>query len=281
MERKIRNSVLKGLLSALVIISCSLDADARKLVILHTNDTHSQIEEIRSGNGIGKGGIHQRAEFFARIKAENENVLILDAGDYNQGTPYFTIFKGDLEVQVMNELGYEVVTLGNHEFDNGLDELARRLKNARYTTVCANYDFTDTPLRDIVKPYVIIERGGLKIGIFGITTDLKTLVAKQNIKGMVYKDAYQVTDATALKLRNELGCDLVIALTHIGYSGYPDQLSDINLAQKTENVDIIIGGHSHTFLKSEKIYKNRAGKDVVIVQAGAQGEYVGQLEIEY
>ncbi|MDY5823448.1 MAG: metallophosphoesterase [Candidatus Coprenecus sp.] len=281
MERKIRNSVLKGLLSALVIISCSLDANARKLVILHTNDTHSQIEEIRSGNGIGKGGIHQRAEFFAKIKAENENVLILDAGDYNQGTPYFTIFKGDLEVQVMNELGYEVVTLGNHEFDNGLDELARRLKNARYTTVCANYDFTDTPLRDIVKPYVIIERGGLKIGIFGITTDLKTLVAKQNIKGMVYKDAYQVTDATALKLRNELGCDLVIALTHIGYSGYPDQLSDINLAQKTENVDIIIGGHSHTFLKSEKIYKNRAGKDVVIVQAGAQGEYVGQLEIEY
>lgn len=281
MERKIRNSVLKGLLSALVIISCSLDANARKLVILHTNDTHSQIEEIRSGNGIGKGGVHQRAEFFARIKAENENVLILDAGDYNQGTPYFTIFKGDLEVQVMNELGYEVVTLGNHEFDNGLDELARRLKNARYTTVCANYDFTDTPLRDIVKPYVIIERGGLKIGIFGITTDLKTLVAKQNIKGMVYKDAYQVTDATALKLRNELGCGLVIALTHIGYSGYPDQLSDINLAQKTENVDIIIGGHSHTFLKSEKIYKNRAGKDVVIVQAGAQGEYVGQLEIEY
>ena len=280
MERK-RNSVLKGLLSALVIFSCSLDAHARKLVILHTNDTHSQIEVVRSGKGIGKGGVHQRAEFFARIKAENENVLILDAGDYNQGTPYFTIFKGDLEVQVMNELGYEVVTLGNHEFDNGLDELARRLRNAKYTTVCANYDFTDTPLKDIIKPYVVIERGGLKIGIFGITTDLKTLVAKQNIKGMVYEDAYEVTDAMALKLRKELGCDLVIALTHIGYSGYPNQLSDINLAQKTENVDIIIGGHSHTFLKSEKIYKNRAGKDVVIVQAGAQGEYVGCLEIEY
>ena len=280
MERK-RNSVLKGLLSALVIFSCSLDANARKLVILHTNDTHSQIEVVRSGKGIGKGGVHQRAEFFAKIKAENENVLILDAGDYNQGTPYFTVFKGDLEVQVMNELGYEVVTLGNHEFDNGLDELARRLSNAKYTTVCANYDFTDTPLKDIIKPYVVIERGGLKIGIFGITTDLKTLVAKQNIKGMVYEDAYEVTDAMALKLRKELGCDLVIALTHIGYSGYPNQLSDINLAQKTENVDIIIGGHSHTFLKSEKIYKNRAGKDVVIVQAGAQGEYVGCLEIEY
>lgn len=280
MERK-RNSVLKGLLSALVIFSCSLDAHARKLVILHTNDTHSQIEVVRSGKGIGKGGVHQRAEFFARIKAENENVLILDAGDYNQGTPYFTIFKGDLEVQVMNELGYEVVTLGNHEFDNGLDELARRLRNAKYTTVCANYDFTDTPLKDIIKPYVVIERGGLKIGIFGITTDLKTLVAKQNIKGMVYEDAYEVTDAMALKLRKELGCDLVIALTHIGYSGYPNQLSDINLAQKTENVDIFIGGHSHTFLKSEKIFKNRAGKDVVVVQAGAQGEYVGCLEIEY
>lgn len=280
MERK-RNSVLKGLLSALVIFSCSLDAHARKLVILHTNDTHSQIEVVRSGKGIGKGGVHQRAEFFAKIKAENENVLILDAGDYNQGTPYFTVFKGDLEVQVMNELGYEVVTLGNHEFDNGLDELARRLSNAKYTTVCANYDFTDTPLKDIIKPYVVIERGGLKIGIFGITTDLKTLVAKQNIKGMVYEDAYEVTDAMALKLKKELGCDLVIALTHIGYSGYPNQLSDINLAQKTENVDIIIGGHSHTFLKSEKIYKNRAGKDVVIVQAGAQGEYVGCLEIEY
>lgn len=249
------------------------------LVILHTNDTHSQIEEIRTGKGTGNGGMHRRAAYFEQIRSENENVLILDAGDYNQGTPYFTVFNGDLEMELMNALGYDVVAIGNHELDNGPDELARRLSKAKFTTVCANYDFSATPLADLVKPYTIIEKGGRKIGIFGLTANLGSLVSKQNLKGMVYMKPYEVADKWAAYLKNEEHCDLVIALTHIGYSAYPNRISDIGLAKATENIDIIIGGHSHTFLKSEKIYQNRRGKDVVIVQAGAQGEYVGRFDI--
>lgn len=266
------------MVAAIVLQACA-QSDMVHLVILHTNDTHSQIEEIRTGNGAGNGGVHRRAAYFEKVRSENENVLILDAGDYNQGTPYFTVFNGDLEMKLMNALGYDVVALGNHEFDNGVDELARRLSKAEFTTVCANYDFSATPLKDIVKPYAIVEKGGKKIGIFGLTANLGSLVSKQNLKGMVYMKPYEVADKWAAYLKNEEHCDLVIALTHIGYSNYPNRVSDIGLAKATENIDIIIGGHSHTFLKSEKIYQNKKGKDVVIVQDGAQGEYVGRLDI--
>lgn len=254
---------------------------AQNIVILHTNDTHSQIEPIRVGKGSGAGGVHRRAEYFSQVKAQNENVLILDAGDYNQGTPYFTVFNGDLEVELMNALGYDVVAIGNHEFDNGVEELARRLSKAKYKTVCANYDFTGTPLEGLVEPYVIVNKGGKKIGIIGLTINVRTLVSAQNREGIVYNDVYEVANKLAKQLKNEDKCDLVIALTHIGYSAYPNQVSDISLAQKTANIDIIIGGHSHTFLKSEKIYQNLKGEDVLILQAGAQGEYVGRLDLEF
>lgn len=254
---------------------------AQDLVILHTNDTHSQIEEIRTGKGAGTGGVHRRAEYFSRIRSEHDNVLVLDAGDYNQGTPYFTVFGGDLEMELMNSLGYDVVALGNHEFDNGVDELARRLSSARFQTVCANYDFSGTPLEEYVKPYVIVYKAGKKIGIFGLLANLKSLVSKQNTEGIVYMNPFETADKWADYLKNVEKCDLVIALSHLGYSGYPNQPCDINLAKRSENIDIIIGGHSHTFLKSAKVYPNRTGKDVVIVQAGCQGEYVGRLDIDF
>lgn len=273
--------------NVLIIVSLLLGlvpvTHAQDLVILHTNDTHSQIEEIRAGKGAGNGGVHRRAEYFHEVlsKYGKDHVLLLDAGDYNQGTPYFTVFNGDLEMEIMNALGYEVVAIGNHEYDNGVDELARRLSKARFQTVCANFDFSGTPLEPYVKPYVIVRKAGKKIGIFGLTLNLKSLVSAQNLKGVVYMDAFAAADKWADWLKNVEKCDLVIALTHVGYSGYPNQVSDIALAKASENIDIIIGGHSHTFLKTEKVYPNRNGKDVIIVQTGCQGEYVGRFDINF
>lgn len=271
----------RTVLTIILIVFPLSVAFGQDIVILHTNDTHSQIEPVRAGKGKGMGGIHRRAEYFKQVKAENENVLILDAGDYNQGTPYFTVFKGDLEVELMNELGYDVATLGNHEFDNGMEELARRLAKAEYVTVCANYDFKGTPLEKYIKPYVIVEKGGRKIGVFGLLRDIRTLVSRQNSEGMVYHDIYDVADETAELLKEDEGCDIVIALTHIGYSAAGNGASDIELAKRTENIDIIIGGHSHTFLKSERIYQNREGEDVIVVQAGCSGEWVGRFDISF
>ena len=270
-------SIILGIL----LLALPFGGYSQDLVILHTGDTHSQIEPIRVGKGSGTAGVHRRAEYFAQVKAAHENVLLLDAGDYNQGTPYFTVFKGDLEMQLMNALGYDVVGIGNHEFDNGVDELARRLSMAQFPIVCANYDFTGTPLESLVKPYVIIEKAGKKIGIFGLTTDVTTLVAKQNREGIVYHDVYEVANNMAKELKKKQKCDLVIALTHIGYSGYPEEVTDISLAQKTSNIDIIIGGHSHTFLETESVFKNAKGKNVLVLHAGSHGEYVGRLDLSF
>lgn len=279
-----KNRINSMLATALLfMVSAAPAATAQDLVILHTNDTHSQIEEIRTGKGAGTGGVHRRAEYFQQVLSQygKDHVLILDAGDYNQGTPYFTVFNGDLEIEVMNALGYDVVAIGNHEYDNGVDELARRLSKAEFQTVCANYDFSGTPLESLVKPYVIVEKAGKKIGIFGLTIGLRTLVARQNLQGIVYMDAFAAADKWAEYLKKVEKCDLVIALTHLGYSGYPDQANDVALAKDSENIDIIIGGHSHTFLKTDRVYKNRVGRDVVVVQAGAQGEWVGRFDIDF
>ncbi len=178
----------------------------------------------------------------------------------------------------MNELGYDVSAIGNHEFDNGIAELARRLRNADFQVVCANYDFSDTELKELIKPYVIVEKAGKKIGIIGLITELTNLVSKNNIKGMIHLDPIETANKWAGYLKKKEGCDMVIVLSHLGYY---DGDSDVKLARNSKNIDIIIGGHSHTFLKSEKIYQNLDGKDVVIVQAGAHGEYVGRLDIGF
>ncbi len=264
--------------SAAIALGAGNDICAQELIILHTNDSHSQIETVRSGKGAGLGGVHRRAEYFEQVRSEDKDLLILDAGDFSQGTPYFTIFKGDLEVELMNELGYEVATLGNHEFDNGTAELARRLRNADFQVVCANYDFSQTELKDIVKPYTIVEKAGKHIGIIGLTVELSNLVAKNNIAGMVHKDPIKTANELAGYLKDEAGCDMVIVLSHLGYY---DGDSDIKLAESSRNIDIIIGGHSHTFLKKAKICQDLDDKDVVIVQTGAHGEYVGRFDIEF
>lgn len=249
------------------------------LVILHTNDTHSQITPQVAGGGKGLGGYERREAYINKVRSENENVLLLDAGDFSQGTPYFSIFKGDVEIELMNALKYDASCIGNHEFDNGQAELARRIKNADFPVLCANYDFSTTPLKE-VKPYTIVEKGGLKIGIIGITTNLKGLVSAANLNDITFIHPVKVMNKYALELKRNHKCDLIIVLSHCGFSAGPENNpGDEALAAKSENVDIIVGGHSHTRLTDLHKYKNMLGKDVIVVQDGEKGEYVGRLDL--
>lgn len=253
---------------------------AQDLVILHSNDTHSQIEPQTVGENKGLGGYERRENYIEKVRKEYPNVLLMDAGDYSQGTPYFTLFKGDVEIELMNALGYDVATIGNHEFDNGTAELARRVKMASFPIVCANYDFTGTALEGIIKPYTVIEKGGLKIGVIGVLTDIMSLVSPKNVKGIKYIEPYNVVNKHASKLKKKEKCDLVILLSHLGFDGGSKHApSDDMVAAQSKDIDIIIGGHSHTYITEKKLVPNKNGKDVVIVTANEKGNYVGKLDL--
>lgn len=266
--------------SALLVSACG---PVRKtLVILHSNDTHSQIEPVRVGRSRGLGGVDRRLQYINSVREEygKNNVLLLDAGDYNQGTPYFTVANGDLEMELMNALQYDVVTIGNHEFDNGQEELARRLKNATFPTLCCNYDFSQTVLKDYIKDYVIVKRAGYKIGIIGATSHLETVVMRTFLEGMTRLNTIERVNDLADMLKNHKKCDIVILLSHLGYDGgsieYP---SDLLMAKNSKNIDMIIGGHSHTFLSQAKEVDDLDGKRVIITQAGGQGVVMGTMII--
>ena len=267
---------------AVLLFAVVFTADAQRLVILHTNDSHSQIEPIRVGRDKGFGGVERRMEYIKQVRAQygKNNVLLLDAGDYNQGTPYFTVAKGDLEIELVNAMGYDVATLGNHEFDNGQEELARRLKKSRFTTLACNYDFSGTCLAKRVKPWTIVKRGGMKIGIVGATSYLEGNVMTSHLNGMRQLNTIAEVNRWAEFLKKDKKCDLVIFLSHLGYQGGTmDRPSDALLAANSRNIDLIVGGHSHTFIKQPLIVKDLDGKDVPIVQAGCQGVEVGKIEI--
>lgn len=254
--------------------------EAQDLVILHTNDMHSQIEPASDPDGNSSGGFQAVADYIKTVRRDCRNVLVLDCGDYNQGTPYFNIFKGDLEVSLLNAMGYDVAAIGNHEFDNGHADFARRLKKARYETVCANYDFSGTPLENVIKPYTIVKKGEYRIGIIGALTNLGGLVMAKNISGMKYlENTEEIIDGYAKMLKEEKHCDLVIVISHLGYDGSPDRPSDIRLAERTRYVDIVIGGHSHTEMQEPDVRINAAGREVPVVQAGSKTRFVGRLDV--
>ncbi|MBR4212817.1 MAG: metallophosphatase [Bacteroidales bacterium] len=267
---------------ATLLLAAAFTAEGQRLVILHTNDSHSQIEPIRVGRDKGLGGVERRAEYIRQVRQQygKDKVLLLDAGDYNQGTPYFTVAKGDLEIELVNAMGYDVATLGNHEFDNGQEELARRLKKSKFTTLTCNYDFTGTCLEKRVKPWTIVKRGGMKIGIVGATSYLEGNVMKSHLDGMKRLNTIAEVNRWADYLKHKKKCDLVIFLSHLGYQGgTPERPSDMLLVAASRNIDLVIGGHSHTFIKEPAIVKDLDGKDVPIVQAGCQGVEVGKFEI--
>ncbi len=275
-------NLITGYMVAILVVFSTGSLSAQDLVILHTNDVHSNIEPVSSGKYAGLGGFQRRANYIKSIRDNHANVLLLDAGDYNQGTPYYTMFEGEVEMLLYNAMGYDVVALGNHEFDDGQEALAKRLRGADYVTVCANYDFSETPLDTLVKPYTIIEKGGRRIGIIGLLIDLKGYVSQKSREGIEYKDPVKVANRLAKRLKRYEKCDLVILLTHIGYDGgTKKRASDLDLAEKTKNVDLIIGGHSHTFLEKPAIVKNRSGKDVIVNQTGALGVYVGRIDVTF
>lgn len=255
---------------------------AQDLIILHTNDTHSQIEPFDSGIHKGLGGIERREKYINSVREANPGkVIYLDAGDFSQGTPYFTLFKGAAEGDAMIAMGVDAATLGNHEFDNGIAALAERVKKLPFPIVCANYDFEKTPLRGLIKPYTIIEKNGHKVGVIGLTVNLKGLVNPKNIAGMKYFHPNKIVKKYVKALKKQ-GCDLIILLTHCGYSdGTVQNPDDQKIAANSEGVDIIIGGHSHTYIEKPCIVTNKAGKPVVIVQAGEKGTEIGRLDITF
>ena len=258
---------------------------AKKITILHTNDVHSHIDPFGpdDGRNSNKGGVARRATIIENIRKENPNTLLLDAGDIFQGTPYFNFYGGELEFKLMSMLKYDVVTIGNHDFDNGIEGLHAQLPYAKFNFVSANYDFTNTVMDTFVKPYKIIIKDNIKIGIFGLGIELNGLVMKDLYKETKYHNPIEIAQDMSAILKNEEKCDLVICLSHLGYDykNEPNKVSDLSLAGATENIDLIIGGHTHTFLKEPTIVKNRKDKDVLVNQVGCYGLYLGRIDFYF
>lgn len=271
---------LRIALLALTMVAAFSQGHSQDIVILHTNDTHSNIEPATSGRNAGLGGFQRRANYIDKLRSEFKEILVLDAGDYNQGTPYFTLFKGAAEIELYNSMGYDAVALGNHELDNGQKQLAERLKNAKYPTLCANYDFSRTPLKKSIKPYAIINKNGFKIGVIGVLIDLKGYVSETARENLVYQNPIGVVNKLAKMLKEKKKCDLIIVLSHLGYDGGTiERPSDTELAKNVINVDMILGGHSHTFLEAPVIVNNNEGHGILINQTGAAGVYVGRIDV--
>ncbi|WP_438963732.1 bifunctional metallophosphatase/5'-nucleotidase [Winogradskyella sp.] len=254
----------------------------KKITILHTNDVHSHIDPFgpNDGRNANKGGVARRATLVESIRQENPNTLLFDAGDIFQGTPYFNYYGGELEFKLMSMLKYDLATIGNHDFDNGIDGLYAQLPHADFEFVSANYDFSNTIMDTHVKPYKTFIRDGIKIGVFGLGIKLDGLVEKRMYKETAYNDPVGIAQDMSRILKTEQNCDLVICLSHIGYyyKKFPEKVSDLNLAKATKDIDLIIGGHTHTFLPKPTIEKNSAGKNVLVNQVGAYGLYLGQVD---
>src|SRR5690606_33765976 len=245
----------------------------KHITILHTNDTHSHIDPFESTHpkNPNMGGVARRAALVEQIRRENPNTLLLDAGDIFQGTPYFNYYGGELELRLMSMMKYDASTLGNHEFDNGLEGFLAPLPNANFDFINSNYDFSNTILDGYIKKYKILNVDGLKIGIFGLGVQLEGLVSKVNYNETVYLDPIEIAQDMARLLKHEKKCDMVICLSHLGYQYNTNQVSDVVLAGHTRDIDLIIGGHTHTFLNKPTVIKNIDQKDVIINQVGCFG----------
>jgi 5'-nucleotidase len=280
-QKTAASSALLGL-TGVSLSSFSTPSDIKKITILHTNDVHSHIDPFPADHpkNPNLGGAARRAAIIEGIRKEEKNVLLLDAGDIFQGTPYFNYYGGELEFKLMSMMQYDLATMGNHDFDNGIDGFYAQLPNAKFDFVSANYDFKNTILNDIVKPYKIIIKDAIKIGIFGLGVQLDGLVDKKLYKETVYNNPIEVAQDMTRILKEEKKCDLVICLSHLGfkYKDEPEKPSDILLAQKTKYIDLIIGGHTHTFLDKPIIEKNSEGKDVLINQVGCFGLNLGRID---
>ncbi len=291
MERRkfIKNTSTAGLIAGTALWSNSALAagffssreerdDLKKITILHTNDTHSHIEPISGGRDNGKGGVARRAALINKVRAENQNTILLDCGDIFQGTPYFNFYGGELEIKLMSMMGYDAATLGNHDFDNGIDGLYAQLPNASFEFVISNYDFSNTIMDGKTKPYKVMVKDGVRIGMFGLGIELEGLVSPLMYKETKYLDPLMVAQDMVVALRESEKCDIVICMSHLGYKYGSDKISDISLAQQTSGIDLIIGGHTHTFLEQPDLVINAAGETTMVNQVGCYGINVGRID---
>ncbi len=267
------------ILAAAAAFSC---APRQELTIIHVNDTHSYLEPVRSGQFAGKGGSLERAAYVDSVRTADgaDNVLLLHAGDFWQGTTYFSEFKGAVEVDVINAMGYDAVTLGNHEFDNGLEALGEQISRLRCPVVVCNYDFSPFECGKYIKPYVIVEKAGKRIGIIGVLCNLKDMISGDISNRIPEYDTVPTVQKYIDLLRPQ--CDLIIALTHIGYEPHnPGDLLDQDLAAATRGLDIIVGGHSHTYMDAPDMVKDLDGKEIPVIQVGWQGTSMGEFKVRF
>lgn len=266
----------------LLSLTISSLAQTKKIVILHTNDTHSHIEPLDSNDSSypNRGGIARRQAYVESVRASEKNVLVLDAGDFSQGTIYYNFFKGQLDIECMNQIGYNATTLGNHEFDSGLKHLEGILRKAKFPAICTNYDASMTNLKNLIKPYHIIKINGVRIGIIGLGIRLEGIVQHKNYQGIRFIEPYKIAEETAQFLKGKKKCDLVVCLSHLGLNKESNSIyNDRELAAKTASIDIIISGHSHVFMKEAEFIENTLGHRVIVSQAGEKGIFIGRIDI--
>ncbi len=270
------------MLMTALCLACTLAAqEVKELLILHTNDVHSRIEPIPVNDpnpkSAGKAGFVRRATLISELRKENKDLLLFDCGDFSQGSPYYNMFGGEVEVKLMNAMGYDACAIGNHEFDFGLENMARLFRMAAFPMVCANYDVKGTVLEGLVKPYVVLERNGVKVGVFGVSPALEGLVQAKNFEGVKFESPIEAAQRVARILKEDEGCDLVVCLSHLGWKVEP--YSDEKLIAATRNIDVVLGGHTHTYFDQTEYVKNLDGKDVPVQQMGKNAVYVGQLKV--
>ena len=283
--KKIKFSSIYGLTLPYFINDNYFDNGLKKITILHTNDVHSHIDPFPKNDPLNPngGGVIARANLINLIKKDNPHTLVLDAGDVFQGTPYFNFFGGELELKLMSKMGYNASTLGNHEFDNGMEKLSKVLKYANFSFLNSNYTLKNTPLENKIKSHEIFNINGIKIGVFGLGIELEGLVEKKLYKGIKYLNPIEISKDISDDLKYNHNCDLIICLSHLGFSYSKDKniMCDLILAKQTKNIDLIIGGHTHTFLDEPVKVKNLENKDVIINQVGCFGINLGKIDFYF
>ena len=251
----------------------------KELRLYHTNDMHSRVEVFPADYAdtllAGKGGLLRRATFIRRQRERYKDLLLLDAGDFSQGTPYYNIYRGEVEVRLMNAMRYDAATIGNHEFDYGLENMARLFRMAEFPVVCANYDVTGTVLEDLVQEYTVVERSGVRIGIFGIGPRLEGLVERDKFGGVKFEDPVSEAQRVVQLLREQEKCEVVVCLSHLGWE--EESYSDVELIRHTRGIDAVIGGHSHTYFEAPVFCRDLDGKEVPVQQMGKHGVFVGEM----
>lgn len=274
---------MKKIIAIACLVCCSITATAQKqLTILHTNDTHSTILPLNANLvdtlKAGRAGALRRIAMLREERTKDPELLLFDSGDFSQGSPYYTMYKGDVEVGLMNQMHYDAATIGNHEFDFGLDNMARLFRLAKFPIICANYDFTGTPVEGLTKPYIILRRKGVKIGVIGLAPEMEGLVDENKCQGVKYLDPTATCNQWADFLKNKKKCDVVIVVSHLGWQerGMGDQM----MMAGARNVDLILGGHSHTYFETLRYTPDADGNQIPVDQNGKHAIYVGKLKVD-